>query len=215
MRTQVTAWAGITILALAGALLAGSPARADEKKATGVWVYDLRIVRVDPPTKEGAEAPHPFESLAGTTTKKSWAEQLAMLKKRGPTCLLMDQRVTTMPSEKATAASDRSVPILALNFKDKNNAQSRAANVKTGCKLDVTPGPDSMRYVVQVRWATPGASKDDAPQELLAEWNGSHPNLRGDTLVLHYREQVPTSSGTAARAVEIYALLTGRLLTNR
>ncbi len=40
---------------------------------------------------------------------------------------------------KATVSTSEDVPIVALNFADRNNEQFRAANVKTGVKLEVTP----------------------------------------------------------------------------
>ena len=79
----------------------------------------------------------------------------------------------------------------------------------------MTPSARHLRYSVQVRWTIAAESAGSPPEQFLAEWNGSHPRLDGDTLVLQYREQVPSGKDGAARAVEIYALLTGRFVARR
>jgi len=219
MRTQVTIWGVLLALFVGFALIGGDAlrprqAQAEEKRGAapkGVWVFDVRVVRVDPATKEGAEAPHPIAEMTGSTTTQSWPKMLGALKQRGTTTILMDQNITTMPGEKARGHSDRTVPIMALNFANKNDEQKRASNVKTGCRLDFTPAADRLQYGLHVQWALAAAKTDDPPEQFVAEWNGSYPNLNGETLVLHYREQVTQTKG-AARAVEIYGLITGRLL---
>ena len=212
MRTQVTV--GIALLLCFGAIplllgdaLAPRLAAADEKPApSGVWTYQIRVVRVDPATKEGAEAPDPFGG--GMTTKLAWREALGLLKQRGATTILMDQNISTMSGEKASGHSERVVPIMALNFASKGDEQKRASNIKTGCKLDLTPTETRLLYGLRVQWALQAAKSTDAPEQFVAEWYGSHPPLRGETLVLHYGEQV--AQGDATRAVEIYALVTGQ-----
>jgi len=217
MKASFPVWSA-TILVAAGALLgtvASSgvrAARAEDKPISGVWAFDVRIVRVDPPTKEGAEAPPPFTSMTGTTTKATWRDALTLFKQRGPTTLLMDNNVTAVDGEKAAASSDRTVPILAVNFANNADQQLRSTNVKTGCKLEVTPAGSLLRYSLQVQWTSPAATNLDAPEQFQAEWMGSHPRLDGDTLVLQYREQVPYGKDGTLRAVEIYALLTGRFI---
>ncbi len=215
MKTQLTLLAALMVFTAGAVLLDGVGARADDAKAeaapakAGVWVYDVRVVRVDPATKEGAEAAHPFGTLGGSTTKLAWPAALAALKQRGTTTILMDQNITTMPGDKARSHADRTVPIMALNFANRNDEQKRSSNVRTGCRLDLQPLPDRLQYGLQVRWALQGRTSEDPPEQFVAEWNGSHPPLAGETLVLHYREQVAQGKGSM-RAVEIYGLVTGR-----
>jgi len=221
MRRQTIILGAGGLLVLTAALLLGGPARADGdaragSRAGGVWTYDVRIVRVKPVAAEGAEAALPFGGEAGTTTDLPWKDALALLKQRGATTILLDQRVTTRPGEKATASSERTWAGLAINTKNKDDEQWRSMQVRTGCKLDVIPDEDTLRYVVQARWtagSTPGA--DWPPEQFMAEWNGSHAHLDGHTLILHHGEQVPVGDGGHNRAVEIYVLLTGRLLQKR
>ncbi len=212
MRTSLTFLAAMVLLLAASTALTGDAARAGEDAATakGVWTFEVRVVRVDPGTREVAESPDAIPGMTGTTTKASWRDCLSMLKRRGATTILMDQNVTTMPGKKGSAKADRTVPILALNFANRNDEQKRASNVKTGCRLDVVPSSEALEYSLAVRWSLPGAKPTDAPEQFVAEWTGAHPNLQGETLVLHYREQV--EQGRGSRAVEIYGLVTGRLL---
>ena len=212
MRTSLTFLAAMALLLAASTVLTGDAARAGEDAAAakGVWIYDVRVVRVDPSTREVAESPDAIPGLTGTTTKASWRECLAALKQRGATTILMDQNVTTLPGKKASAKRDRTVPILALNFANRNDEQKRASNVKTGCRLDVVPSGQVLDYSLAVRWSLAAAKPSDAPEQFVAEWSGAHPNLQGETLVLHYREQV--EQGRSSRAIEIYGLVTGRLL---
>jgi Flp pilus assembly secretin CpaC len=218
MKRHTATLAAALLVAAGAALILGDRAGAEERDAPapqGVWAFDVRIVRVDPPSKDGAEAPAPFASMTGTTMKTTWRDALALLKQRGATTILMDNNVTTLDGEKATAASDRTVPILAVNFANKADEQLRATNVNTGCKLEVTPGGEVLRYGVRVQWTLGPAAGSEPPEQFVAEWNGSHPRLDGDTLVLTYREQVPHGKDGAVRAVEIYALLTGRFVARR
>ncbi|MDJ0523292.1 MAG: hypothetical protein QNJ90_14575 [Planctomycetota bacterium] len=48
---------------------------------------------------------------------------------------------------KATVSTDETIPIVALNFANRNDEQFRASNVKTGVKLEVTPKHVGDRYV--------------------------------------------------------------------
>jgi hypothetical protein len=174
----------------------------------------VRVGRVDPPTLEGAEAPGPFPYMQGTTVDVGWPEALAALKKRGATTILSDQRLTTTTGFKAQIQSERQVPIIAVNFADVNNVQKRSAVVKTGCKFEVTPTGGSFRYEAEARWALAAdeVPETEAPPQLTTAWDGTHPDLDGSTLVLHYREQIKAAKDRPARAVEIYALITGRLI---
>jgi hypothetical protein len=205
----------LAALALSGDGAIAGEERAEEERAeeSGVWVFDVRVVRVDPSAPEGAEQPSPFPDLRGTTTRMGWRDALAALKKRGTTTILADQRLTTVDGIMAAAKSERSVPTLAVNFSDVNNTQKRAATVRTGCMLEVTPSKGLLTYRVEARWALAGQEvpETEAPPQLTASWSGTHPALGGDTLVLHYREQL-LGKDTPTRAVEVYALLTGRFV---
>lgn len=214
MKTRTTAMTASLLLAglflvVGGDMLPTRHAEADDEAPSGgVWTYEVRVVRVDPATKEGAEAADPFGDRM--TTKLSWREALSLLKQRGATTILMDQNISTRTNQKASTQSDRTVPIMMLNFASKSDEQKRASNVKTGCRLQLTPDTGGVRYSLRVQWALSAPKSADAPEQFVAEWNGSHAPLRGETLVLHYREQVARDGGS--RAVEIYGLVTGRLL---
>jgi hypothetical protein len=211
MRIRILA---LGLLLAAAALVGPGAARAGDEEASppeGVWVFEVRVVRVDPATPETSEAPSALESVTGTTVKTGWPEILAVLKKRGKTTLLLDQRLTTLHGTKGQLNSERSVPILALNSEDMHNAQKRSATVKTGCKFEATV-TEHMTYRLEARWTLDAPGGDHGPPQLTTQWQGSHPALKGDTLVLSYREQVDQGAGKAARAVEIYGLVTGNFV---
>ena len=221
MRNQVTIGA-LSLALLAGLCAMGwQPAVADDKPAAkapatpNVWIYDVRMVRVDPATPEGAEKPGPFADLSGTTTRATWPEALAALKNRGQTTLLMDQRVTALESEKGMVETSRSMPMLAASFADDNNRQLRSLRMMVGCQaalLTGGAGGATFSYDLEVKWTLHHPVADLGSPEVKTRWSGSHTTLAGKTLVLHSREQVLASDGKSLRAVEIYALVTGRLL---
>jgi len=216
MRKQLLVGA-LALVLLAGLCGVGwNPATAEERlerkppPSPDLWIYDVRIVRVDPPTPEGAEKPGPFAYLSGTTIQTTWPEALAALKTRGPTTLLMDQRVTALEGHEAEAKTQRSIPLLVAQFEDINNRQRRAARLLTGCGASMTTTQASFSYDLDVKWALHDPVKDEGAPEATTQWTGSHPTLSGDTLVLHSREQISAGAGKGLRAIEIYALITGR-----
>ncbi len=205
------------LLALFGGALAAVPgdvARADDKPRAGVWVFDVRIVRVDPATPEVSETQSVFEQAEGTTVPMGWPQILDALKKRGKTTILMDQRLTTVEGVKGRLNNVVDHPILMVNFSDDNNTQRRQAAMKTGCSFEVIPTSSEMTYQVESRWALMRTQVKDtqAPPQGLTAWQGTHPALTGDTLVLHSREQIETIREASVKAVEFYALVTGRFI---
>lgn len=198
----LAAWAGLPPLAAQA---------GDEGGASGVWVHEVRVVRVDPAAPEVSETPSVLESATGTTVRMGWPETLAALKQRGRTTVLMDQRLTTLEGLKGHAGGDRSVPILALNAKDLQNEQRRSARVRTGCKFEATVTAH-LQYDLEVRWILDTPGGDNGPPELTTTWSGTHTTLDDETLVLSYREQVAQAQGKPPRAVEIYGLITGRFV---
>jgi hypothetical protein len=218
MRSQVLIGAFSLALLLVFCPMAFNPAVAEDKPAAkaesspAVWIYDVRLVRVDPAAAEGAEKAGPFAKANGTTTSASWPEALAALKNRGQTTLLMDQRVTALEGTKAEAKMVRSLPVLAAAFQDKANRQLRSARLQTGCNAALTTTGASFFYDVEVKLALHPPTDDMGAPEMTTRWSGSHTTLSGKTLVLHSREQILSADGKSQRAVELYALITGRLL---
>lgn len=203
----------------------------------GVWIYDIRVVRVDPPNPEVAEK-HPTWFPEGTTTTtKPWQELLTSLKQRGTSTILLDQRVTGLENSNCTAVQKRERPVLAVNNKDLNNVQSRLTTLESGCRVKLTTNAAGvLTYDVQAMWIfdpvartlspvrdtepKPGAMRVPAtvvhaPVQGLTTWQGTHPSLSGNTLVLHYREQVAHEGEAAPQAMEIYTFLTGRYVAGK
>ena len=203
----------IFLLSLLAVSAVAGAARADdgEDGAAGVWVYEVRVVRVDPAVAETSETPSTLESATGTTVKMGWPEMLAALKQRGRTTVLLDQRITKLEGVKGYAMTERAVPIVSIASSDINNTQKRSATIKTGCKFEATT-TTHLQYNLEAKWILDAPGGDFGPPQQVTGWNGTHPNLSGETLVLSYREQVDQGPGKAARAVEIYGLITGRFV---
>ena len=194
--------------ALAG--LATSAARADEKEAGGVWVYDVRVVRVDLPRPEVAEEPGPFADMRGSTIALPWGEALARLRKRGSITLLLDQRITTETGVVGRAKTERMVPRAAVNQESGDVTIKRSVTIKTGCSFEVTPRGNGFAYQLAVMWALEAPDVGDyGPAQMTTNWYGTHPTS-GQTLVLRYREQIPKAGGAALQGVELYGLITER-----
>ena len=140
MRTLVTFMVALGLL-VSGALAPGAARADDGKKAGGAsegWIYEVRVVRVDPSSAEASEAGSPFPQLESTTIALPWSEILARLKKRGATRVLMDTRITARTGTQSTAMEESSVPIVALNFQDRNNEQYRSQMIRQGCTFKQT-----------------------------------------------------------------------------
>ncbi|MDF1702767.1 MAG: hypothetical protein P1V36_16585 [Planctomycetota bacterium] len=218
MRITSILAASLAVLIGASLLSAGAPAVAgdgDAKTPSGVWVYDIRVVRVDPPMAEGAEQPSPFPEMKATTISLPWAECLARLKKRGTTTLLLDQRLTALQGRGSNVSEETTTPLLSANFEDKNNVQYRAQVVRTGCSFEQTTTGPSFQYQVQIQGALTAPADKAPPIQYTVKWRGDHPRLDGATLVLVNRRQVAKAKGAASKALEHYAFVTGRFVPSR
>ena len=208
------------LLAWPSADVAGAP------EETGVWIYDLRIVRVDPLSAQVAEtAPDWFQDGA-TTTDKPWPELLRSLKTRGRTTLLLDQRVTGMTGVKTLAEQKRASPVLSTNFRSETDVREQLTTIQSGCRVELT-STKMLSYGVSAKYelfpvarapasAVHGGAKSgqmyvvQSGPEVETMWHGSHPALNGKTLLLHYREQVAFAGEEQPQAVELYAFITAR-----
>ena len=234
MRHLIGSAGVLTLILLAAALLPGDRARADDKRpgskrpdargSTGSLsqVFDIRMVRVEASHPEGIEQPCPLLSGSATTTQASWPEILAALKKRGKTTVLMDARTTTSPGKVTKVSEERQVPVILPQSRVERAGQAAsenlaAARLRTGCKAELVvsegarPGAPSvafLEYKLETRGTMsatlPGAT---GPTESLHVWQGTHPALSGETLVLSHRQQVITPGEDAPRGVEIYCLV--------
>lgn len=212
---------GLLVLAAllaATSLFRGETVQADEgpkQPIRGVWVCDIRIVRVDPPTAAGMEAPSPFPELTGTTIGLTWPVILGRLKKRGVTTILLDQRVTAITGDKCSVKEESTTPVVGLISEDINNKQYRSMPIRAGTRYEQTVGGGQFRYQASVNGvSTPPAPKKPPPAYTVS-WQGSHPVLQGKTLVLVHRRQIAQTPPMAAKAVEHYALITGRFVPTK
>lgn len=214
MRTYVLLVTGAALLA-AFSLMSGDAARADDgakQSVKGVWVTDIRVVRVDPATAAGAEAPSPFPELTGTTISLPWPEILARLKKRGTTTILLDQRATALTGHKCVLAEEYTTPLMAPISEDINNRQLRSMPIRTGCTYEQTVSDATFDYQARVRGALTAPAPKKPPVQYTVTWGGSHPCLHGQTLVLRHRRQIAQAAPAEARAIEHYAFITGRFV---
>ncbi|MDA1194032.1 MAG: hypothetical protein O2894_02505 [Planctomycetota bacterium] len=187
------------------------PAQAEEGAEEPVWIYEVRVVRVDPVMAEGTEAPSPFPELQGTTVTLAYPEMLTRLKARGRTHVLMDQRISALPGIKSLASEESSEPVLVLNSEDLTNAQYRASVVRTGCHFEQTTDTRHLDYSLQVTGnLNPPQPKTPSPSYAVS-WRGSHLPLNGRTLVLVHRRQIQRPGAAEALGVEHYAFITGRV----
>ena len=218
----------LSILCLAtAALLPGHRAEAEDtprterapaKTGTSLYVFDVRIVRVETPEPEGIEQPCPFLSGSGSTTRATWPEILTALKKRGRTTVLMDGRTTALHGTKTRISEERSIPGMAVQSRvlkgsGETSENLHAVNTRIGCTVellvsDVRTAYKQLHYNLQTRatLATthPGATRFN---EARHSWEGSHPALDNETLVLTHRQQVLTPGEAAATGIEIYCFI--------
>ena len=187
MRIPATLVAALALLLALGAL---RPAAAEDAPGPrGHWLYEVRIVRVDPADAAAAETGSAFPEMDGTTIDLPWGAILKRLKQRGKTTVLMDSRLTALTGVKAVATQEASTPIVALNFQDRNNEQFRSQLVKEGCTFEQITS-DTLHYTVQVRGCLTPPLPQQAPVQYVVNWNGTHARLAGRTLVLEHRQQV-------------------------
>lgn len=203
---------------LAGGLLAtsGDQAWGDDGPSdalSGVWVYDVRVVRVDTTTPEITETSAPWEVTdGGPTVTTAWPVLLKQLKERGRTTLLVDQRVTAMAGTEAVVTQKRDRQIRMFQNQDLHNERWQSSTISTGCTAKLSmQAPGFLRYSVQVSWEMGPEDSDLRPLAGSTAWSGTYPALRGETLVLSYREQV-VYADREPRGVEIHVFVTGRLV---
>lgn len=177
------------VLALFVALGAPTTAVAEDGKRGETFLYEIRIVRVDPKAAADSEAGSPFPELTETTIDLPWKTVLERLKKRGHTTVLMDTRMSAAPGIKSEVTDERITPIVALNFEDWNNQQYRSQPVKIGSTFKQTTSAQ-LSYQIAVRGTATAPATRRAPAQYMIQWNGSHPRLGGQTLVLEHRQQV-------------------------
>ena len=143
MRMVTTTTAALALLLALGAM---RPAAADDApgQATkqGHWLYEVRIVRVDPGEAAASEAGTPFPELKDTTIQLPWSTILARLKARGTTTVLMDTRVNALDGVKSVVSEETSTPITALNFHDRNNDGARGDRSLNKAFIN---GPDTIK----------------------------------------------------------------------
>lgn len=201
------------LVLVAAAALAPAVRGGDEPQGgpDGVWVYDVRVVRVDTPTPEAVEAALPWEAAGTSTVDTPWPVLLQQLKARGATTILLDQRVTGCPGYTVTASQTRDRQIETLVNRDLANERWQGSPCVTGCtaKLE-TSTRNVLEYNVEARWEIRSEVERVRPIFCSSRWDGTHPDLTGRTLVLSYREQAETW-GDARVGVEIHAFVTARL----
>lgn len=197
MRMILTTTAVLALLLGLGAL---GPAAADDAPGqsaqAGHWLYEVRIVRVDPGEAGATEAGSPFAELKDTTVTLPWSAILKRLKARGKTTVLMDTRVNALDGVKSMVSEETSTPITALNFHDRNNEQYRSQLVKQGCSFEQTTSAKAgrLQYLIQVRGTATPPQPTQPPTQYVTSWNGTHAVLEGATLVLEHRRQVAVAA---------------------
>ncbi len=197
MKMILTTAAALALLLGLGAL---GPAAADDAPGQsakqGHWLYEVRIVRVDPGEAGATEAGSPFAELKDTTVTLPWSTILKRLKARGKTTVLMDTRVNALDGVKSTVSEETSTPITALNFHDRNNEQYRSQLIKQGCSFEQTTSAKAgrLQYLIQVRGTATPPAPTQPPTQYVTNWNGTHAVLEGATLVLEHRRQVAVTA---------------------
>ncbi|MFV1958007.1 MAG: hypothetical protein ACC662_01205 [Planctomycetota bacterium] len=217
----------VTALLLVPFLLAPGPvARAGDGAAPTAatsgtaWVYDVRVVRVLGTTPEAAEAPAPWaqDERGAPVVTTSWPDLLKLLKARGTTTLLLDQRVTAVANMAAEVEQRFDWQVAIFDRRDEANEFYKSSVLSSGCRANLRTGA-FLEYEVKVNWALgekaldEDADDDEAvrPLQGAVNWRGAYPPLQAQTLVLTHREQLALPDGTV-QPVEFYAFLTGRLV---
>jgi len=203
---------GFAILAAAG-FLVGPRARAEDTpavpQAPETWVYDVRVVRVDPSDPAVVEAA-PLWKPAGATeasTTAAWADLLGGLKARGRTTILLDQRVTTVAGVATEFKQQRKRPVLALHTRSANAETWETSYIETGTYGQLGATSQGLQYTIDASWEE--APKEDGTGPVgNVSWKGTRSNVVAvETLALSHRQQVAGS--TALRGLEIYVFITG------
>ena len=205
----------VTVACLVGALSL-RPAEGEDTEAgqaQDVWMFDVRVVRVDAATPEAVETPTLWEAVDSCTVDSPWPLLLAHLKARGKTTLLLDQRITALGGTEALISQTGDRQFEQLQSRDLSNERYAPAPVVTGAtaKMRVADG-SALNYQVEARWVIrPGVDRV-RPMMRASKWAGTYRAIpNGRTLVLSYREQIDTW-GESRVGTEIHAFLTMRRL---
>lgn len=206
----VVTLAGLTALVLAPTV---QSEEAEAVATPGLWMFDVRLVRVDAATPEDVETPAPWEAGGSCIVDTAWPELLSQLKARGKTTLLLDQRVTARAGSEALISNTLDRQIQQLTSRDLSNERWGVAPVVTGgtAKLRMQE-PDRLQYQLEARWAIRSNREQVRPIMCATKWMGDLPAVAdGRTLILSYREQIETW-GDARVGTEVHAFVTLRRL---
>jgi len=189
---------------------AGEPVAAPQGPAT--WIYDVRVVRVDPVDSAVVEVSPPWQpaGTAGASTTATWAELLAGVKGRGRATIMLDQRLTAISSAQTLFEQTRKRAALALQSRSGSSENWNTTVVETGARGELQSLSDGLQYRIDVRWEDVPPADGTAPLDLRsAEWKGSCPNFKaGETLVLSHRQQQSAEAATT-KGLEMYVFVTG------
>lgn len=211
-RRWVPAVLGLVVLGTAAVLL-GPRARAEDApsapKVPEAWVYDIRVVRVDPSDPAVVETAPTWKpaGATGASTTATWADLLGGLKARGATTILLDQRVTTVAGVATEFKQQRRRPVLSLRNRAANAETWETMYIETGTSGQLVSTAHGLQYMIDVSWEE--APKEDGTGPVgNVSWKGTRSGgATVETLVLSHRQQVAGSTGQ--RGLEIYVFITG------
>jgi hypothetical protein len=198
-----------------GAAHFGLAARAEDgatpAPTPGTWVYDVRVVRVDPTASTVLEAAPTWKSAspADATTIATWSDLLAGLKGRGRTVILLDQRLTGIESVPTNFSQRRKRMVLSLQQRATNAEHWSSSYVETGTSGHLKAGSGGLHYGLEVSWEETPTEDGSGPLGSVS-WEGSHTTFAaGQTLVLSHRQQQVQEGQSPG--LEIYAFVTASL----
>jgi hypothetical protein len=208
-------------LAALGAVHSSAGARAEDEptvqRPPGTWVYDVRVVRIDPSAAAVLEAAPTWNSVdpAGAVTTATWGDLLGSLKQRGRATILLDQRVTAIEGARSEFGQWRKRPVLSLQHRATGVETWSASYVETQTSGELLSGRGgSLEYRVRATWEEAPKGEGTGPLGEVT-WKGSRMGFAsGETLVLSHRhQQVPEA--VPPQGLEIYVFVTGSLLPPR
>lgn len=206
----VVTLAGLAALVLAPAV---QSEEAEAVATPGLWMFDVRLVRVDAATPEAVESQAPWEAEGSCIVDTPWPELLSQLKARGKTTLLLDQRVTSITGMEALISQTSDRQWEQLVSRDLSNERYGIAPIVTGgtAKLRMQE-PDRLQYQLEARWELRSGSEQVRSILCATKWSGTLAAVAdGRTLILSYREQIETW-GDARVGTEVHAFVTLRRL---